>query len=152
MYIVTDQKGAHMAESTVRDENNEGTNNRDRGKPIKEREFSSDGMRLTAERLIVDVRDEFEQFLERASYLDLHLFYEVLNWHASICGHLDQDDATLAQAFMDAVGLSAPNREKEPEADPDAPKPPAANGKPEAESSTHPRQRRTLEPRKKAFR
>jgi hypothetical protein len=69
---------------------------RQRGKPIKEREFTCDGMRLTAERLIENVRYEFEEFLERANYLDLHLFYEVVNQHASICGYLNQDDATLA--------------------------------------------------------
>jgi hypothetical protein len=95
------------------------------GKPIKEREFTSDGMRLTAERLIENVRYEFEEFLERANYLDLHLFYEVLNRHASICGYLNQDDATLAEAFMDALALPASDQEKEPEADTDARKPPA---------------------------
>ncbi|MGI9072473.1 MAG: hypothetical protein ACR2JB_14425, partial [Bryobacteraceae bacterium] len=83
-------------------------------KPIEERKFVSEGMRLTAERLIENVRGEFEEFVEAASYLDLHLLYEVLIQHSSGTRYLDQNNATLGQTFMDVLGLPASDTEEEP--------------------------------------
>jgi hypothetical protein len=105
-----------MAESTATEKNTEGT--KGGRKPITgRREFASDGMRLTAERLIENVTVQFKEFLERASYLDLYLLWDVLDQHSGISGHLYQDDATLGQAFMDALGLPGSDSEEEPEGD-----------------------------------
>jgi hypothetical protein len=73
--------------------------------PLAERKFASTGMRLSAERLLDSVTDEFEQFIERASYLDLYLLYEVLNQHACNTLYLNQNEASLADAFMASIGI-----------------------------------------------
>jgi len=81
------------------------------------RQFSSDGERLSAKSLIADVQDQCQEFLKYASYLDLRLMYEVLQYHSSNTIPCQQDEAGLADAFMTELGLEAPVSEGTPAAE-----------------------------------
>lgn len=80
-------------------------------KEKRQREFPSHGTRLTAEYLLDEVRREFEKFVETASYLDLYVLYEVLNYHCNYHIPFNQDEGVLGAGFMDILGLEPPAKQ-----------------------------------------